>query len=217
MGYRTITHVTLAGLGLALVVGCGDDSSATAVTSTSTTTSTSASGGSGGEGVGGAGVGGSATGGAGQGGGGGVGPGAGGSAGTGGDGGSGEGGDGGGGGAPPAMLNGCVDDSSLADDQESKGSVTISDISAWTFNHQACIRVSKETTIVWEGNFGSHPLLGGTKGGGMEVEDPDSPISIEGKLVTDVGTVSADLDDPGVYPYYCDAHSGMTGVIWVVD
>jgi plastocyanin len=89
--------------------------------------------------------------------------------------------------------------------------VTITNISAWSIGHQACIRVSAGTTVTWEGNFSAHPLQGGVS----PDLDPTSPITLLG---SDSGSNPANVDfpDAGAYPYYCATHaSTMLGVVYV--
>ncbi len=135
----------------------------------------------------------------------------GGSGGPGGSGGSaGTGGMGGAGGAQ-TVINGCTEADAL--DMTGMANVTITDVSAWMVIHSACIRVSENTVVTWQGNFDSHPLAGGV----TPTKDEASPISA---INASSGTADASvtLDIAGAYPYFCEIHLGtMEGVIYVVD
>lgn len=111
-----------------------------------------------------------------------------------------------GGGDP--MVNGCT--LATAKDMTGQKSVTITDVSPWTFNHQACIVVTGGTQVVWNGDFAAHPLSGGEVG----TADIASPISM---AMTNNGTATAFLpvDAGKAYPYFCSKHSNMKGVVYV--
>jgi plastocyanin len=108
------------------------------------------------------------------------------------------------------VVNGCT--AAEAMDMTGMGAVTITDVSAWSVPHSACIRVSTGTTVTWEGNFDVHPLIGGASGMG----DASSPITMAGPG-SGMGTVDVTFDAAGDYPYFCGVHAGaMLGVVYVV-
>ena len=113
-------------------------------------------------------------------------------------------------------LNGCAAED--FEDLTGETSVTITDISAWGIPHSACIAVRAGTTVIWEGNFETHPLVGGE----TATTDDDSPITEANASGTDPVSVTfsaSDLSDPtrgGAFPYFCTAHEAqMQGVIVV--
>ncbi len=106
-------------------------------------------------------------------------------------------------------VNGCTEQNAI--DLTGQSSVTITDTSAWRVVHSACIIVSENTTVTWEGNFGSHPLSGGV----TPTADTTSPITLAGP-----GTGSTPIDvifsSTGDFPYFCTIHkTSMQGVIYV--
>jgi len=105
------------------------------------------------------------------------------------------------------MLNGCT--LAMAKDMTNQKQVVISDISQWSFGHQACVLVTPGTQVQWEGNFTTHPLAGGESG----KPDPMSPIS---KAMVNASTAAALIptDAGKAYPYFCSKHTGMQGVIY---
>ncbi len=115
-----------------------------------------------------------------------------------------------GGGGGGTTLNGCT--LAAAQDQSGKMTVDVSALKAWALPHQLCLKVSAGTTVSWTGDFGSHPIDGGSPG----ATDNASPITTAGKTVTGQGTVTVKLDKTGDFPYYCAVHQGsMQGVIYV--
>ena len=121
-------------------------------------------------------------------------------------------GGGGGGGDPEPMLNGCT--RATATDLTNTKSTTITDVSAWTFGHKACIIVTPGTQVVWQGNFVTHPLAGGPAG----KADLASPISLA-KPNGDAVTVITPTDNGNgqAYPYFCTNHNGMQGVVYTSE
>ena len=136
--------------------------------------------------------------------------GAGGAGGVGGTGGAGGvGGTGGAGGVSGGAVNGCMGDSAM--DLRGETAVTITDIDAWEVPHSACIIVSQGTAVTWQGNFDTHPLVGGTS----PLTDPGSPITQADASGTGDATVTFSAADR--YPYFCDVHTAtMLGVVYVV-
>jgi len=118
------------------------------------------------------------------------------------------------------LFNGCPEDPLDADDETGKAAITLQ---AWSngapnFEHLACVRVSPGTVVTWEGSFDAHPLVGGTKMGGIEAPDSNSPITLaEPASPTGPSTTEVTFTVAGTFPYYCEFHANMTGVIWVVD
>lgn len=118
-----------------------------------------------------------------------------------GNGGNSEGGSNAGGGTPDTEVNGCK--RSAADDRTADAEVELD----WTLTHQECIVVAAGTKVTWNGDFLTHPLLGGE----TPEEDDSSPIS-----ASDGTTSSVIFASPGVFPYFCNAHfDSMQGVIYV--
>lgn len=78
----------------------------------------------------------------------------------------------------------------------------------------ACIKISKNHQITFNGNFTTHPLQGGlVDAAGKPTPDPSSPIS-----ETTTGTSKAvNFPASGTYGYYCEVHvvAGMKGAIFV--
>jgi plastocyanin len=107
-----------------------------------------------------------------------------------------------GGGETP--LNGCTP--AAAEDQTANAAVTL----PWEFPHQRCVTVAVGSTVTWEGSFSSHPLRGGEAG---EL-DEDNPIT-SGDAASPPPTVSITFDEEGDYPYFCDVHNTMQGVVYV--
>ena len=107
-------------------------------------------------------------------------------------------------------INGCVGTS--ARDETGSATVTITDISAWEIPHSACIIVSQGAAVTWQGNFETHPLVGGTS----PVTDLGSPITLaDASSGSDDATVT--FGATGVFPYFCDVHqTTMLGVVYVV-
>jgi plastocyanin len=107
------------------------------------------------------------------------------------------------GGSGPALLNGCS--LATADDQTAAAEVDID----WVLSTQECIRISAGSTVNWNGNFVSHPLVGG------DVADGEAP-----GLITDSdqsgATASVTFAAAGEYPFFCTIHlTSMQGVIYV--
>lgn len=108
-------------------------------------------------------------------------------------------------------IHGCTSDAAV--DMTGQAAVSVSDIQAWSFGHDVCVKVSVGTVVSWSGNFTQHPLTGG------ETPTPDagSPITVAAAGVTGNDTVDVTFDTAGAYPYYCVIHTGsMTGVVYVV-
>lgn len=119
--------------------------------------------------------------------------------------------DGGGGqGGAPTEIHGCTFDTAM--DMTGMASVNVTDISEWVVPHNACVRVSTGTVVVWDGNFSVHPLVGGISPNA----DDSSPIS-QAEADTGIGSAEVTLADEGTYPYFCEVHlNTMIGVIYVV-
>jgi plastocyanin len=123
---------------------------------------------------------------------------------------SGQGGSAGAGGSGmPVVVNGC--DSTMAIDK-TKDTITTVTFAGIEYTPR-CVRIHAGSTVVFTGNFASHPLVGGTVAGATATPDPGSPVP-----PTDVGTeITFTLAKSGAHPYYCSAHasSGMMGAIFV--
>lgn len=108
-------------------------------------------------------------------------------------------------------VNGC--ESADYQDLTTSTSVTITDISAWEVPHSACIIVSAGTAVTWQGNFDTHPLVGGES----PTTDTSSPITQANASGTDDVTVTFSPTRGQAFPYFCDVHrTDMLGVIVVV-
>jgi len=107
-------------------------------------------------------------------------------------------------------VNGCVAASAV--DLRAETAVTITDIDAWEVPHSACIIVSQGTAVTWQGNFDTHPLVGGTS----PLTDLGSPITQAGSASgTDDATITFSATGP--FPYFCDVHqTNMLGVVYVI-
>lgn len=124
--------------------------------------------------------------------------------------GDGDSGDGDGDGDGEAEIHGCTVANSM--DLTAESLVVISDISAWAFPHNACIRISANAEVRWESaSFTAHPLVGGV-----------APVTDNASIVTTLGanTGSGPFDlqftEAGVFPYFCGIHlASMAGVIYV--
>ena len=91
--------------------------------------------------------------------------------------------------------------------------MTITDIEAWEVEHSACIIVSAGTPVTWQGNFDTHPLVGGES----PTTDTGSPITHANASGTDDVTVTFNPTRGQAFPYFCDVHkTTMLGVIVVV-
>jgi plastocyanin len=106
-------------------------------------------------------------------------------------------------------VNGCMGDSAM--DLRAETAVTITDIDTWEVPHSACIIVSQGTVVTWQGNFDTHPLVGGVS----PATAPGSPITQADASGTADATVTFSAADR--YPYFCDVHTAtMLGVVYVV-
>jgi plastocyanin len=109
-------------------------------------------------------------------------------------------------------LNGCDGTSAAYTDLRGRASVTITDISAWEDPHNACIGVSAGTEVIWQGDFDTHPLVGGVS----PTTDSGSPITEADASGTDDVSVTLNATELTVYPYFCEVHTtSMGGVIAV--
>ena len=109
----------------------------------------------------------------------------------------------------PVMVNGC--DSSMAIDKTKDAMTTIS--FAGIEYTPRCVRVHVGSTVIFDGNFAAHPLVGGTVEGSTATPASASPLP-----ATSSGSeVTVTLSKAGAVPYYCTAHasSGMMGAIFV--
>jgi plastocyanin len=107
-------------------------------------------------------------------------------------------------------VNGCMGDSAM--DLTGSTAVTITDIDAWDIPHSACIIVSQGTVVTWQGNFDTHPLVGG-----------ESPVTSQGSPITEAGAsgtadVTVTFNEAGLFGYFCDLHRmTMLGVVAVAE
>ena len=110
-------------------------------------------------------------------------------------------------------TNGCDGTSSAYTDLRGQASVTITDIDAWGDPHNACIGVSSGTEVIWQGDFDTHPLVGGVS----PTTDSSSPITeADASGTDDVAITLTATDKIEVEGYFCTAHPAtMGGVIAV--
>lgn len=110
-------------------------------------------------------------------------------------------------------TNGCDPTSDAYTDLRGQSSVTITASSPWVVPHNACIGIESGTEVTWEGDFDTHPLVGGVNG----TEDSGSPITQEGASGTDpVRITFTATDSIEVEGYFCTSHpTTMGGVIAV--
>ena len=107
------------------------------------------------------------------------------------------------------QVNNCTE--LTATDLTGQSTVIITDTSAWLVGHSACIIVSENTTVTWQGNFSAHPLGGGV----TPTADATSPITVAASG-SGSSPVDVTFDDSGDYPYYCLVHkTAMQGVVYV--
>ncbi len=107
------------------------------------------------------------------------------------------------------QVNSCTE--LTATDLTGQSTVIITDTSAWLVGHSACIMVSENTTVTWQGNFSAHPLGGGE----TPTTDVTSPISVAASG-SGSSPVDVTFNDSGDYPYYCLVHkTAMQGVVYV--
>ena len=108
-------------------------------------------------------------------------------------------------GPPPCTMATAMDMTGMA-------AVTITDISAWSLPHSACISVSVGTTVTWQGNFTFHPLTGGV----APTSDTTSPVTAAGPGA-DIAPVDVAFTTAGEFPYFCTVHlAAMSGIVFVV-
>ena len=76
----------------------------------------------------------------------------------------------------------------------------------------ACMRIAAGQTAIFQGDFATYPLVGGTIVAMTKMPDPASPIPS-----TSSGTsLSVMFPSAGVFPYYCDTYGAMYGMYGVV-
>lgn len=113
---------------------------------------------------------------------------------------------------PAGTVNGCQP--ALASNHLGQSTVTIrfgGDLgNAYS---PACARVSVDSQVVFEGDFSTHPLVGGQILDGVKSPDSTSPIP-----TTLAGTsIAVDMPTPGSFGFYCNTHGpgGMKGALFV--
>jgi len=75
-----------------------------------------------------------------------------------------------------------------------------------------CTRIRAGQSIVFEGDLGFHPLVGGQVTSGA---DPLSPIG----TTSSGDSTTIGFPNPGTFPYFCENHGsgfGMTGAVFVL-
>ncbi len=112
------------------------------------------------------------------------------------------------------MLNGC--DSSTAVDKTASTSTTVTFGDTLVYD-PACIRIKAGSSVTFMGDFGVHPLQGGTVSGSPK---PDAASPIKLTMGSADGGMSAAFTFPaaGNFGYYCTVHGsiGMKGAVFVV-
>ena len=106
-------------------------------------------------------------------------------------------------------VNGC--DATHATDLRGETDVTVQfGVGVDIFDYAPeCIIVTPGTRVTFSGSFQTHPLVGGQIVGAAAEPDPTSPFGR-----TDSGSMRTfELDAPGTYGYYCDAH-GVALHMW---
>lgn len=116
--------------------------------------------------------------------------------------------------AASAQVNGC--DLSTATDLTG-GAPTAVTFANGNFTYAPkCMKVTQGTVITFNGNFGTHPLMGGTVAGGVATPAASGPFV----PVSNTGTTKAfTMSAAGTFPYYCMPHGvsqQMNGTIFVV-
>ncbi len=107
------------------------------------------------------------------------------------------------------VVNGCTELTAV--DLSGQATVNIADVSSWAGGHSACIIVSENTVVTWQGNFNTHPLIGGE----TPTADAASPITQAGPG-SGSSAVDVTFSTVGEYPYYCLVHKlSMQGVVYV--
>ena len=107
-------------------------------------------------------------------------------------------------------TNGCDATSAAYTDLRGQSSVTITTDSPWMVPHNACIGVSSGTTVTWQGDFDTHPLVGGVS----PTTDSSSPITQANASGTDDVAITFNATVLTVEGYFCTAHpTTMGGVL----
>jgi len=107
------------------------------------------------------------------------------------------------------IVNGC--DATHATDLRGETDVTVQfGVGFDIFDYAPeCIIVTPGTRVTFSGSFQTHPLVGGQVVGDTAEPDSASPFGR-----TDSGSMRTfELDAPGTYGYYCDAH-GVALHMW---
>jgi plastocyanin len=118
------------------------------------------------------------------------------------------------GGTCVANVNGCTPANAMDLTGSNMVTVAFGGANGLTYNPK-CIKVKIGTTLTLNGNFGSHPTIGGTVVG-MTVTPASSGPFVP---VTNSGTTkNFAMNALGTFPYYCQPHAtvGMTGAVFVV-
>jgi plastocyanin len=116
------------------------------------------------------------------------------------------------GGTTTDPYNGCTE--ATAEDHTNDASATIKFGGAQGNSYSpSCVVIGKNHAIIWEGDFTSHFLVGGTADENGEHPDDMSDIK-----KVDTGTMAqVNFRLAGDYPFYCQQHGqvGMRGCIFV--
>jgi plastocyanin len=77
-----------------------------------------------------------------------------------------------------------------------------------------CVYVTTNTTVIFNGDFSVHPLIGGTVSGSTKIPATVGPFTT---MISSGLSANFTMSAGGVYPYYCNVHAllGMTGVVYV--
>jgi hypothetical protein len=79
-----------------------------------------------------------------------------------------------------------------------------------------CAKVSRFAHVTFTGDFGDHPLRPGRNTSGDPLGTPGNPITNVGPDNPPANATFI-FNQPGFFPYHCDSHDSMRGVIWVTD
>lgn len=112
-----------------------------------------------------------------------------------------------------ATTNGCNIDTAT---DLGAGPVTITFANGNFTYAPKCVKVEQGASVTFNGNFASHPLMGGEVTGGYQVPASSGPFV----PVTNSGnTKTVTMSTTGTFPYYCVPHGvsqSMNGAIFVV-
>jgi plastocyanin len=112
-----------------------------------------------------------------------------------------------------ASISGVLLASVMAQPVFAENNVIIPKASRDCENSDSCfvpsiLEIKQGQTAVWENNDSTiHSLVGGSK-------DSGSSGNFQSGIMMPGGTYSFTLTSSGIFPYYCEIHPWMKGVIW---